>query len=499
MRERLLSALAAALLLPGTVAAGQAPPSAGPPRDPEPAQAAAAAPEPAPAFTWSVRDWTRADRWSYFQPAPPGGDPDYGYVANRLQIGLRRQRPKYELNGALQYVQFGGLPTGASGPGQLGAGATYYETNHQTGPGQLYVRYLNVLFKNVAPHLDVQVGRMGYASGAETASGDAKIEAVKRQRVDTRMVGEFEWSLFQRGFDGARVDYRRPDWAFTVAAFHPTQGGFERRGSADIDAITVLAGNVGLRPSHPLAHTDLELFAYRYDDTRDVQARPDNEGRTASRADVKINSLGTTIAGAYPLARDQVDVLLWVVGQTGTWFDRSHRAYAFAAEAGYQWARVPWRPWVRAGIDRASGDADPRDGTHGTFFPMLPTARRYSMSLTYTAMNLDDRFVQALLRPAARLNLRVDLHQLSLADAADRWYTGSGATQASGTIFGYAGRASQGGTGLGTVAEGSADLQIARHWNVNGYVAFMRGGDVVRRTFAGDRLAYAYVENVLSF
>jgi hypothetical protein len=55
----------------------------------------------------------------------------------------------------------------------------------------------------------VQVRRFGYTSGAEGVSGVAKIEAVKRVRVDSRLVGEFEFSFFQRSFDGARADYAR--------------------------------------------------------------------------------------------------------------------------------------------------------------------------------------------------------------------------------------------------------------------------------------------------
>lgn len=452
-----------------------------------------------PTLAYFARDWTRADSWSYFQPKPGGGDPNYGYIANRLQFGIEGHATRYDFVGALQYVQFGGLPTDASGPGQLGIGATYYDTNGGTDPGQLYLRYANITFKDVAPGLNIRVGRMGYTSGAETASGDAKIEAVKRQRLDSRMIGEFEWSIFQRGFDGGRVDYTRPAWQATAAAYHPTQGGFERNGDVEITDITVLAGTAGVHPGQVLPHTELMAFAYRYDDTRAVTARPDNEGRTAASADVRINTFGGTLAGAYPAATGQADALLWIVGQNGTWYDRSHRAYAFAAEAGYQWTDLPWKPWVRAGIDRASGDDDPTDTTHGTFFPMLPTARKYSLSSTYAFMNLDDRFVQAFLRPADRLNIRVDLHLLNLVEAADRWYTGSGATQSSGTIFGYSGRASQGATPFGTVIEGSADLAIRRHWSVNGYIGYINGRDVVERTFAGDRLTFAYLENVLTF
>jgi hypothetical protein len=97
------------------------------------------------------------------------------------------------------------------------------------------------------------------------------------------------------------------------------------------------------------------------------------------------------------------------------------------------------------------------------------------------------------------LSARVDLHRLDLAEGADRWYGGSGATQAKGTFFGYAGRATRGATRLGTVLEGSADVSIARRWSISGYAGTIAGGDAVKATFAGDRRGSFYVENVLAF
>jgi len=142
--------------------------------------------------------------------APPGGGrPDYAFVANRLLFGFERKRSGYEIEAAGQYVQFGGLPSDAAGPGPLGTGALYYGHSGRTTSHGVYLRYLNVALEAAGSGLTVRAGRMGYTSGAETASGRPKVESVKRQRVDARLVGEFEWSLYQRGYDGARVDVDR--------------------------------------------------------------------------------------------------------------------------------------------------------------------------------------------------------------------------------------------------------------------------------------------------
>ena len=75
---------------------------------------------------WTVRDWTRIEMWRFFEPPPGGGNDDYAFVANRLFGSVQRTVPSYDVNGALQYVQFGGLPSDAVGPGPLGTGAVYY-------------------------------------------------------------------------------------------------------------------------------------------------------------------------------------------------------------------------------------------------------------------------------------------------------------------------------------------------------------------------------------
>ena len=45
------------------------------------------------------------------------------------------------------------------------------------------------------------------------------------------------------------------------------------------------------------------------------------------------------------------------------------------------------------------------------------------------------------------------MSRVRLADGADRWYQGSGATERAGNYFGYQGRNAQGATSLGTVLE----------------------------------------------
>ena len=56
-----------------------------------------------------------------------------------------------------------------------------------------------------------------------------------------------------------------------------------------------------------------------------------------------------------------------------------------------------------------------------------------------------------------------------------------------------------GDAGLGTSFEASADYTVNSHVSVNGFLGYIRGGDVVCRSFAGDRLTFGYVETILRF
>jgi len=447
--------------------------------------------------TGFIRNWTRAESWSFFEPRPGGGDPTYVDIANRLQVGVRRVTTRYAFLGAVQYVQFGGLPRNASGPGALGVGAAYFAHSGRTDSRQAYVRYLNLRLKEIVPGFTVQFGRMAYAEGGD-GSANAKVGRVKEQRATSRLIGEFEWSIYQRGFDGVRIDWDRSRWRISASALRPTQGGFEDAAGLRIDDLDLLTTSLDL-PHGLVPNTDVQIFLYRYDDHRAVTERPDNTSHRALRADVQMSTFGATVIGAYPIQSGELDALLWFAGQTGTWYEQSQGSFGFAAELGHQWSRVMTQPWLRGGVLWASGDGDPADMKHQTFFQMLPTVRKFSQLATYSFMNLSDVFAQVLFAPTSQLSARIDVHRLSLAESADLWYSGSGATQRAGTMFGFSGRPSGGATTLGTVIEGSANYVFTHHWSINGYVGFIKGGDVVERTFAGDRLIFSYIENVFSF
>ena len=454
-----------------------------------------------PAVTGTISNVTRVESWSYFQPkfnplAPPRdplGDPDYTFIGDRAELGVRVAGSRFDLSGAFNYVRLDNLPTDAIGPGGLGAGAFYFAA---TGVRYSYQLYLGELTLRVtsAGGTSVTVGRMPFSSGGEVRSGSFSLQRLRAERLESRLIGNFEWSFYQRRFDGARVDVDRPHWHFNVAAFVPTQGGYEESTNLSMPLLQLAASSFTLKSSN----VDWQGFGYFYRDRRGSAAVVDNTLSFDRPVDVTIGTLGGSYARILPRPAGEFDLVAWIAAQTGDWYGRSHRAASVAIEAGHRWTRVPSRPWLRAGYLWASGDRNGDDGRHGTFFQMLPSSRKYGLSSAYAQMNLRDAFAQLAIEPRG-LRARIEVHALHLASGADLWYHGSGATASKGRFFGFSGRAARGDAALGTVLEGTVDVPIRKHWSVNGYAGVMSGGRVVAHWFTNKRLTLWSIENVIRF
>ncbi|MFP5378984.1 MAG: alginate export family protein [Vicinamibacteria bacterium] len=437
---------------------------------------------------------TRAELWRYFQPPPDAlSDPAYVLYGARGRVGVRHREGRWRLAGGIQYVRVEPLPQLAIGPGALGSGGLYQFHAQSTFSYQLYLREL-ALGVEVAPGLEVMAGRLRIEDGGAAPASAALADL--RPRVEGRLLGSFSWALYERAFDGVRVDVSRPSWHLHAMAAQPTQGAYEMSANLGLRGLEV--AGVALTTRHG-TRAETQAFAWGYRDRREVSGRPDNTGRVSRAADVAIATVGASHLARWSTRAGEMDVVLWGAAQAGRWYELDHLAWSATAEAGHRWPRAPWRPWVRAGVLVASGDGDARDDRHGTFFPMLPSVERQSASTVYAPMNLVDVFARVAVSPHARVDAGVELHRVSLASADDAWYTGGGATMRRGTYFGYSRRPSGGATSLATVVEGTLDVRIAGPWSARVYAASIAGGDVVRRSFAGTRLRLLAVETAIRF
>lgn len=450
-----------------------------------------------PQIAAEVRNLTRIETWRFFDPPDPAIDPDYTFWGNRSDIDIGVRGRRLDLSGGFAYVRAENLPTDAIGPGGLGTGAFYYAASQQPFSYQVFITTLSAQLHDRDRRRAVTIGRMAYTSGAESVDGAATqsggLSDVRRLAIDGRLVGTFDWSLYQRRFDGVRADWRGGSRYAGGAAFLVSQGGYEESANLTMDRLLLATGYAGSRSRD----AESQVFGVAYRDRRAVDIRPDNSLLPTSSANVTVFALGASHVAVRPVKSGRLDYAAWGAWQGGDWYGQSHLAYAVAAQAGYRWTEAAWSPWVRGGASFASGDGDGRDNRHETFFPMLQETRTWAQSMVYAHANLRDLFLQAHLQPHARVTARLDLHRVDLANRADRWYQGSGATAREGRFFGFSTRQSSGATALGSVMEASGAVAIARYWSVNAYVGRMWGGPVVRGIFSGDRLSYWYVENVL--
>jgi hypothetical protein len=340
----------------------------------------------------------------------------------------------------------------------------------------------------------LRLGRFEFWDGGEVAPKNPILAAVKRDRIAHRLIGNFGYSHVGRSLDGAQFVHNTPSGNFTLLAARPTEGVFQLDGLGEVRDVDFAYASY----TRPMKDSEARIFGITYRDGRDDIVKTSNNA-TPVRGVLRINTLGAHFLKAIDTGSATVDVLAWAALQGGDWGNLSHRADAFALEAGYQPKKSSLRPWVRAGYYRAGGDENPADGKHGTFFSVLPTPRIYARMPFYNQMNIEDAFVQGIVRQNPKLTARADFHVLKLDSARDSFYSGGGAFQ--DNSFGYAGRGNPSGKkSLANVLDLSLDYALNPETGVTLYGARAFGKDVLNGIFpSGKNATYLYAEVTRKF
>lgn len=453
----------------------------------------APAPKTAPAppagggvvFSSTIR--SRTYGWDWFGEDPGG---DYVYQGTQVRGGIGRSNARRDWLIEFEVPFMVGLPDDAVAPppqGQLGLGASYYAANDNSQyPAALFLKQLFVRFKGLGgvAGQSLKVGRQEFNDALEATPGDATLVALNRDRISQRVLGNFGFSDVLRSLDGVQYVYSTPKRTVTAIAGRPTQGVFQVNGWRELD-INVAYGSLVGRSGGARSPGHWRLFGLWYHDYRDAAVKTDNRpaaARTADTESIAVGTFGGNILQIAPTPAGPVDLLFWGVVQTGSWGTLSHRAGAYAAEAGWQPAALPrLRPWIRGGYNYSTGDDDPADDRHGTFFQALPTARIYARMPFFNLMNNVDAFGSLILRPSPRFTVRTDVRALSLANRRDLWYSGGGAFQPN--TFGFAGRPSNGHDDLATLYDLSTDITLHPRVSLNLYFAHASSGDVARTIY----------------
>jgi hypothetical protein len=362
---------------------------------------------------------------------------------------------------------------------------------------QAFVRFKN-LGGNAAHSL--RLGRFEYADGAEMTPKSPTLAAIKRDRINMRLIGPFPWPHAGRSFDGVHYSYNKPPGNVSFVAAIPTRGVFQTDGWGQLKA--AFAYGSYTRPWGEAAHAaETRLLAIYYDDWRSA-LKTDSRPLAARRADaarVKVWSFGGHHLSAVDTTAGTFDLMLWGVGQTGTWGVLDHRAHAVAIEAGIQpKICAPLKPWIRGGYFHGSGDDNATDQTHGTFFQLLPTPRPFARFPFFNLMNNRDLLGILVLRPHKDVSVSTEFHSLRLAARNDIWYLGGGAFQP--WTFGYVGRATAGARSLANLYDASVDWRVRPQVTITGYFGHANGRAALAAIYPKGRNGnFGYLEMLYRF
>lgn len=444
-----------------------------------------------------VSDRIRYERFDWFETAPASAtrDHDYGFFANRLQVGLRVTRDPIEFFAQFQDSLVTSLPDHGPGPG-----GAYYTNTPEKNQEKGILRNIWLRWKNPlgAEGLSVTAGRQIFRDGFEAPATDPTLLFLQKSRISERLIGPFDYTHVGRSFDGGQVAFDNAAMNVTGFAFTPTWGGYEINANRELE-IGVAGVSASLKALEALPGTNARIFGLWYRDRRGV-VPVDNRPlpvRQADHGDIQIYTIGANATHVHAIGPGKADFLAWGAIQTGDWLTQDQDSWAYAVEAGYQLPDVWSAPWLRVGLDQGSGDSDATDGDHSTFFQMLPTARIYAMFPFYNMMNNRDLFAQLILKPHAMVSAQATLHSLRLSDRDDFLYGGGGATNNS--VFGFTGTASGDRTGIGTMYDTSVTVTPVKWLALNVYYAHVDGSGMIGQAYEDEDADFIFAEATISF
>jgi hypothetical protein len=449
-------------------------------------------------INWRVR----MEAWDWFQPTT--GQNAYAFEHSLLKIGIGQKKEAFEwlLEGAADAIV--DLPTSAVQPGrlgQLGLGGTYYAANGMARNNvngfakQAYIGF------QLPAQARLRLGRFTFFDGSEAPSKNKSLAALVNTRVASRLIGDFGFSAVQRSFDGAQLAFDSGSNNVTLFGARPTRGVYQSDGMGELD-VDVFYGAYTRSINSKNNAGSLRIFGLGYVDERAGVVKTDNRPlavRTADTFHIRIATYGGDYAHVFHTDHaGQLNFLVWGVLQSGGWGVQTQRASAFVGEAGWQPPVRVINPWFSAGYSYGSGDSNPNDNVHGTFFQVLPTPRPFDRFPFYNMINNEDYYGSAIFRLPRAFTVRSELHALRLANAQDMWYAGGGAFQPK--TFGYTGRTSNGNRSLANVWDISMDVPLRYGFSLTTYYARAWGKSLIANIYPGGTSSqFGYVETTFRY
>jgi len=219
---------------------------------------------------------------------------------------------------------------------------------------------------------------------------------------------------------------------------------------------------------------------WRVNPSVSVEPAPESKAKTGHESE---QAYGVRWKG---LAFGNFDYSIEGIREGGTDGDNNITAWGTTDGLAYRFASAPWKPRIFTQYDYASGDKNSKDGIHGTFDTMYPTAHdRFGISDQFGWQNIKAVRAGVTIEPHRRWTLTGQWLDFWLASATDSLYNTSGGSivrNALGTA----------GNRIGQEADFYTWYELNRHVNVGVGVGHIFPGQYLTLMEKGPNYTYPY-------
>ncbi len=441
----------------------------------------------------------RSERWE----ALTNGESNFNAFRVRA-AGEYTWKDRLRLFAEGQYATVFDLDSSASG-----AAALYRNNAHNPPSSSVDSFRVRQLFGEARLDSEswLRVGRQDLKNASAIGYEEGNWKYLKNKRLSQRLLGGVGWTHGERSYDGVSARMAQAGHVLHLYAAEPTTGVFEIDRGYKRQKHVIFGGfDWTVERGTWCENTELGAFFIGYSGDRDA-------GKVAGLdGEIEVYTFGFSSLGVYPVGPGNLDVILWGALQVGQYVDDidptaaiklrrlDQLAGAGIAEVGYQLPDVWGKPWLRTGVNFATGDSDSGDGDRNTFFNILPTNHLYygyADALAFS--NLVDLLVQLKLSPLPKLGLELVFHQFWLYTQDDSRYFGSGAFAKDS--LGYKTSGSNGSNNVGQEIDFVVNYKVNKHLGLMAGVAHLFGGNVLSRnaTLADDDVSWAFFQVALSY
>ena len=300
-----------------------------------------------------------------------------------------------------------------------------------------------------------------------------------------RLVSPLDWANVRRTWDGVKLFWSDDTWDIDGWYVRPVRIEKNQLDNCDRDIHFY-----GLYTTYKgIDDHGIDVYYLGLRDEGDITSV--NLGSVPG--DMTLHTVGGRFWGKQPVGEHTWDYDAEAAGQWGTRAGDVVQAWMVSGETGFSPAGCPWKPRIGIGLDYASGDTNPRDGSHQTFNQLVPLGHAYFGYLDQVGrQNLWAQNVNVTVKPHKAVTSRAAWHTFWLEKEKDALYNAGGIPvrrDATGDSGGQIGN----------------ELDLTIKWQLDRHAALLFGyshlwaGTFIHKTGTGEDPDLFYVQYTYKF